>query len=933
MASDNNEFLQFMQLEKLLHTANRPLRLRLCHAEGVSEDMLLPQQVFGTTAVCGALEYRVLCLSTSAVLPLKQLIALPAAIDIVPDRGDLCSVCGIVAEASAGDSDGGVATYQLVLRDALSIMEKRINTRVFRHLAEIDIVKLIIGEWRQASTVLAAAFHCEVDPVLQERAGLPREFTMQHNESDAAFIRRLLKRRGIAWFFRAGASAGTGPAAVPVHTMVMFNDADSLRQSAAGSVRYHRDAATEERDSLTSWSAVRTLQPASTAQHSWDYSYPLGPHFMTSHARGTTDQGHSGNDLAALLDDYQVLAPHVGNDHENLCSLGRLRMQRHDLEAKCFHAEGSVRDLCVGEYFNLSGHPEVDTHAVQEREFVVTALRVNVRNNLPAALLAKAERLFARHRWMQASGAGTEDDFTVLEGSPVRMQMQLTAVRRGIPIVPAFDAATDMPHPHLQSALVVGPTAEEVHCDQLGRVKIRFPATRAQDHEHAHGAGAADNEADSAWVRVASNWAGNGAGSLHQCGTLGLPRIGAEVLVAFMGGDPDKPIIVGQLYNQNGQPPALSSAGELPGNRYLSGIKSREIKGQRGNQLRFDDGTGQISAQLASDHGASQLNLGWLTRPKTDGHGAPRGEGAELRSDQAVAVRGGKGVLISAHGAANGEDIQLERAALIGVADLLQGVANQLGKLAGTHAKDQTDDAELSRLLGILKHWHQGSNVAKGGGTPDAIVAATAPDGMILSSQASMLVGAENTLQMVSASHAHLASGQGLFLRAARGISVFAHQLGLKLIAASGNVLVQAHQGDIELSATGKIRLTAGEGIEIQAPAVRIVAQGAQADYGGGTITQQSSGPHAIKSSLFAHSQPGGGSVPEVSFPTTSLKADERVVLRDRQTMLPIKNRRFCATLDDGRSISGSTDADGCSELLESAAMQNASIDFFPEES
>lgn len=146
MASDNNEFLQFMQLEKLLHTANRPLRLRLCHAEGVSEDMLLPQQVFGTTAVCGALEYRVLCLSTSAVLPLKQLIALPAAIDIVTDRGDLCSVCGIVAEASAGDSDGGVATYQLVLRDALSIMEKRINTRVFRHLAEIDIVKLIIGE-------------------------------------------------------------------------------------------------------------------------------------------------------------------------------------------------------------------------------------------------------------------------------------------------------------------------------------------------------------------------------------------------------------------------------------------------------------------------------------------------------------------------------------------------------------------------------------------------------------------------------------------------------------------------------------------------------------------------------------------------------------------------------------------------------------------
>ncbi len=136
------------------------------------------------------------------------------------------------------------------------------------------------------------------------------------------------------------------------------------------------------------------------------------------------------------------------------------------------------------------------------------------------------------------------------------MQVRFTAVRRGVPIVPASIRASTCRIPQLQSALVVGPAGEEVHCDNLGRVKIRFPGMRAQDHEHAHGAGASGSPLDSAWVRVASNWAGNGPGSAQQCGTLGLPRVGTEVLVAFLGGDPDKPIVLAQLFNGQALPPA-----------------------------------------------------------------------------------------------------------------------------------------------------------------------------------------------------------------------------------------------------------------------------------------------------------------------------------------------------------------------------------------
>jgi hypothetical protein len=199
---------------------------------------------------------------------------------------------------------------------------------------------------------------------------------------------------------------------------------------------------------------------------------------MMAEASSGVDQGASGNELAASLDDYQILMPHAGDDNEDLCRLGQVSMNRHDYESKCFHGEGSVRDLCAGEYFTLSEHPEVDDHSPEDRDFVITALQVTAQNNLPKALAARVERLFTRSRWM----AGAQEllmqrDVTErVATGPLRMHIQFTAVRRGVTIVPAYDARTDLPQAQMQSAIVVGPEGEEVHCDQLGRVKIRFPA-------------------------------------------------------------------------------------------------------------------------------------------------------------------------------------------------------------------------------------------------------------------------------------------------------------------------------------------------------------------------------------------------------------------------------------------------------------------------
>ncbi|MEW7847130.1 type VI secretion system Vgr family protein [Massilia aurea] len=925
-----SEFLRMLQHERSLTAAHRPIRLRLGSADHLFDTVLLPQRVTGSEAICGGLEYTVTCVASTPCLPLKELIALPADIQMVTDRGQLRGACGIVAEARAGDFDGGLGVYQLVIRDALAIMEKRVNSRVFRYQNELEIVQVLFDEWRQSNGVLASAFEYELDPLFDMRQFPPREQTMQYNESDAAFVRRLLRRRGVAWTFRPGhartKTQGAERDASPTHTLVLFNDPNSLPKNSAGAVRYHQGGASEERDTIVSWCAARRLQAGSTTRHSWDYRNPLGTQFMTATARGMADQGPSGNQLAASLDDYQVEMPHAGNDVEDHWRLGQLRMNRHELDTKCFHGEGNVRDLRAGEWFTLSGHPEIDTHPAPEREFVITALHLEAENNLPGDVATRVRRL------MGALLPGAETAFTAATPTLDAMHVRVSfdAVRRGIALAPGFDPGADLPHPQLQSAIVTGPPGEEVHCDALGRVKIRFPGMRTGDHRHAHGAGASDTPADSAWVRVASNWAGNGPGSRQQLGSLSLPRVGTEVLVAFLGGDPDRPVILSQVFNQRGDPPALSARGGLPGNRYQSGMRSREAGGLQGNQLRFDDTPGEIGAQLASDHAASQLNLGWLGQPRDNGVAAPRGDGAELRSDGHTAVRGQAGVLITAEASDSSGGHQMDRAGLIGLAELMQSVVDQVAKLAEPHTADEATTGNLAELVDKLKRWDASSTTSPGATGAAPIVAVTAPAGIILGSHANVALSSETKIDLASGGDAAVSAGRNVFVRAARGISAFAQALGIKLIAGRGSVTVEAHQGTVDIKSSGRISLISAEAIYIEAPSVRIVSQGAQTEWANGRLVQQSSGEHVVKAASHVYGDPGGSSLLAPAFTGSDLRTDERILLRHLQTREPIPGQRYIAHLEDGRTVEGMSDAHGRTALVQSDTLGPVRFELLP---
>jgi type VI secretion system secreted protein VgrG len=894
-------------------SANRPIRLRLATERGVVDDLLLVKHVNGVETMCGGIEYRLLCVATKAGLPLKQFNAMAIELQFVTDRGGLCSVCGIVSQTAEGETDGGLATYQLVVHDALAMMDQRNNTRVFRNASEIDITNTILREWQQNNAVLARAF----DFALLHMKSYPaREFTMQYNESDAAFLRRLWKRRGLAWFFRAGKASESGSKDIPGHTLILFDNTQALNQNAAGTVRYHRDDGTETRDSITAWHALRSLTSGRVTRNSWDY---LQARSSESEEASRNDQGVLGNQFAASLDDYLVDVPHAGNDAADYRSLATLRMQRHEYEAKYFQGESAIRDLCIGQWNGVTGHAEIDTHPQEEREFVITELRVDAENNLPKALNDRARRLFTLNKWRA-------DDDRLAQASAergVRYTNRFTCVRRGIPIVPAYDPRIDLPRTEVQSVIVVGPGEEEVYCDEHGRVKVRFPNCRPADHAHAQGAGASDSERDSAWVRVASSWAGD------HFGAISLPRAGDECLVTFLGGDPDKPVITGRVHGGKNPPPAFSHCGKLPGNRFLSGIKSREVKGQRYNQLRMDDSPGQISAQLASEHGHSQLNLGHLMHPRRDGKGAARGEGAELRSDEHMALRAAKGMLLTAWKRLNAVDSQLARAEYLSLMEQCLEQCRTLGNYAADNQGLPLDDKPQADLQSKLRQWENGSNTAPDGQDGGAgLIGVTAPDGISFATPKALVSYAGTNVDSAAQQHMQLTAGQRFSLNAGQGVSLFSHHGGIKAIAHHGKFLLQSQHDDTELNSAKNVKITATDGkIVMMAKEIQIIAEDGSFIKIGGGITLGTNGDIKHQAANFPFSGPatmhtelptfGGGSPDQKFVLKYGAHAEEAVIA---------PNRQFEIDMTDGSTLKGISDDAGNTSLLQSDAMHIANV-------
>jgi len=366
-----------------------------------------------------------------------------------------------------------------------------------------------------------------------------REYTVQYRETDFDFVSRWMEREGIYYFFRHDSDR---------HTIVLA-DSYSAHRPTDGykDVPYYPKQASSrrERDHIDGWGVSEELVPCGCVLDDYDFTRPRA------------------SLMAKLVSRYEVAEapremydyPGGYTDHAEGDSYARIRLEQCTVQERLIHAEGNARGVVPGALFSLSNHPRAD----QNREYLVVATKIDIgRMDYESTKETVDDHVFRSTLWSIPSA--------------IQFRSQSTTPR-------ACVRGT-------QTALVVGRPGEEIWTDQYGRVKLQFHWDREGE----------SNENASCWVRVAQVSAGVTAGAVN------IPRIGQEVVVEFLEGDPDRPVVTGRVFNRDNMPPY-----ELPTNKTQSGIKSRSSGGRREenlqhfNEFRFEDKKGAEQVYLQAE--------------------------------------------------------------------------------------------------------------------------------------------------------------------------------------------------------------------------------------------------------------------------------------------------------------------------------------------
>jgi type VI secretion system secreted protein VgrG len=364
------------------------------------------------------------------------------------------------------------------------------------------------------------------------------DYCVQYGETDFNFISRLLEAEGAYFYFEHQQGS---------HKLVLADGIGSHSPLPNGptTIPYYpgtRAAHVHDEDFMDGWESNEDIASGHFAADDYDFEKPKA----LLDTKQQQPAGHSQDSWEIY--DWPGGYTQVG-DGENYA---RVRIEQLKAEREAMQGRGNARNLAPGYLFSLSKYPRGD----QNQQYLIESADYRFDENV--------------HR----SDGGSPDSAT-------RYRLNITVV----PSKVAYRSQRATPKPHTtgpQTAEVVGPPGEEIYTDKYGRVKVQF-------HWDRYGK---KDENSSCWIRVSSPWAGSNYGAIH------LPRIGQEVVVDFLNGDPDYPIITGRVYNADQMPPW-----ELPANKTQSGIKTRSSKdgtpgsGEKAtpgmtNVIRFEDQAG-----------------------------------------------------------------------------------------------------------------------------------------------------------------------------------------------------------------------------------------------------------------------------------------------------------------------------------------------------
>ncbi|MET3620186.1 type VI secretion system Vgr family protein [Burkholderia ambifaria] len=811
--------------------------------------------------------------STDGAIELKKLIAQPIALWIQQANGGYRPIHGYIYTARRLGADGGLTTYQITLQAWMYLLKFRRDQRIWIDKTVEDIVSDVLNQHPEAR----GRFRFTLS-----RPTPNRSYTRQ-SETDWNFVHRLLESEGLYGYWE---QADDGKS----HTLVITDGLNALPTLSPKAISFYRSSTRDEVDAFTQWSATRSLQSVTLTTRTFDYKNPN----PRSHAKGTSvpTAGNQGA-LPNQLEVYEYTGPYTYLEQQRGDALSRIRIEEWESRAKRFHGVGGVRAIDAGRRFELADHPAHAGDSTDQREFATIAVAWWIENNLPVSSASNfphsLREEIANARANRSSDVSRPTPHAD-EGSGFFL-VEVESQRVSVPYRSPFEH--EKPAMHLETAMVVGPPGEEVYTDELNRIRVQFIWDRVNP----------GNQDASCWVRVVQADTGGGYGGVH------IPRIGEEVLIDHIGGDCDRPLAMGRVYNGAARPHWHS-------NGLLSGYRSKEYSGAGFNQLVMDDATAQGRVQLTSSVGGSVLHLGYLIDQQGNARGAFLGRGFDLRTDAYGAVRASSGVYITTHPksvASQPLDVRETQQQLVNAESLLESMS----EVAAQHqAESLAGGQEALRTFADATHGSangagSGGRTAGGGtGAASAFKAPVmlfgSPAGIALSTQQSVHVASDMHMNLVSGQSTHIAAGKSLIASVANKLSLFVQNAGMKLFAAKGRVEIQAQDADVDVVAQKAVKiLSATDKIEVAAAKeILLTSGGAYIRLRDGNIELHAPGKIDVKGAQHSFSGPASQSY---AMPQFKPSYQAKYILQSQVDGMPMMQHPYELKLSSGRTVLGRT--------------------------
>jgi type VI secretion system secreted protein VgrG len=528
-------------------------------------DKLLVVTLSGTEALSQLYRFDLTLLAENATdVAFDKIIGQPIAVEMDMPGGKKRHFHGLCSRLSQGRRDDVFTHYRMEIVPQAWLLSRKTQCRIFQHITVPDILKAVLKEL-DVKWDIKGKFH-------------ERDYCVQYRESDFAFASRLMEEEGIYFYF---VHSDKG------HQMVVANTPQGHADVAVTTSAIFDDARGGNRPELrvTEWEKVQELRSGKITL--WDNCFELPQQNLEARATiqesvkvGTVEHKLKvgGNDKLELYDYPGAYAQRFdGIDpggaarpddlkhiFEDNARVAKLHAEREAAESLTIHGSSNCGQFSAGQKFKLERHFNADG------QYVLTEVRHDAR-----------------------IGA----DYRSGEADTLQYDNRFTCIPLALPYRPPLRIAKPGVR-GTQTATVVGPTGEPIFCDKYGRIKVQF-------HWDREGKKNADS---SCWIRVSQNWGGGSWGSMT------IPHVGHEVIVDFEEGDPDRPLIVGRVYNAECMPPLT-----LPGHKTKTMFRDHG-----GNQIYMEGDKGKESIVLSSPNGGTSIALGYHP-PST----APIGAGAE----------------------------------------------------------------------------------------------------------------------------------------------------------------------------------------------------------------------------------------------------------------------------------------------------------------